>query len=405
MKAHARELSGDVLLERGNFDLPFFFLVLILLAFGCVMVFSASYVTSYTAEGDSYKAIRSQLFYAAFGIVVMLLLSLCNINFLRRATRIIFPFMLIFLLAVLVVGRSSHGARRWISIGPLDFQPSEFAKMALVLVLADYYARYERKARSVRYLTSALYGTVIPGAIVMVICALVLLEKHLSGTIILFAIGVLLIFCAGGKKLLLLLSGGVFAGVVALAYKLLPYVQNRVASWQHPERDPQGDGMQILQGLNAVGSGGMMGVGLGQSRQKHGFLAEADNDYIFAIICEELGFVGALAVIALFVALVARGVKIARGAPDTFSRLAVIGIVGQVGIQTILNIAVVTSLIPSTGISLPFISNGGSSLIALAFEMGVVLSISRYKRLEEPGTERAAKKSRRARRAAAATEG
>ena len=219
----------------------------------------------------------------------------------------------------------------------------------------------------------------IPYAIVIFICVLIALEKHFSGVIILFLIGTCVIFTAGGQLTWLFGAAGIFGSILLGVIMLVPYARARIDIWLHPENySSQSETWQTIQGMNAVGSGGFFGVGLGNSLQKHMFVSQPQNDFIFAIICEELGFVGAVATICLFTAFIWRGVVIAQKAPDIFSKLVVVGIISKVGIQAVLNIAVVTNTIPNTGISLPFFSYGGSSLVMLLLEMGVVLSISRF---------------------------
>ena len=252
-------------------------------------------------------------------------------------------------------------------------------KLGLVLVLAWYFDRYyERCVDRTNLIRSSFYGVFTPLAITALACFLVVIEKHLSGTIIMFAIGVLVIF-ASGSPLHLLGAGGLLGGIAFAIFSFAtPYTKRRIDIWLHPELDPQDGGYQTLQGLYAIGSGGLFGEGLGNSYQKHHFVSQPQNDFIFTIVCEELGYIGALAVILLFILLIWRGVVIAMKAPDVFSTITVVGIVGKVAVQTLLNIAVVTNSIPNTGISLPFFSYGGSSLVVLMVEMGIVLSISRY---------------------------
>lgn len=373
---------NDIIRVRGGVDRPMLTIILLLVCFGSAMVFSASYAYALHRFDNSYYFIRNQLVYVAVGLAAMFVVSLIDYRWVRRLSLPYFLFVLLLLLLIFVpgLGVTSGAARRWLYIpGVTTIQPSEFMKLGLVLMLALYYQFVEKKVEDKRFFVSSVFGTFAPAAIVGLVCLLIALEKHVSGTIIMFAIGVLVIFCGGGKPIWLLGAGGTFAAVIGTIIAATGYATKRVDIWLHPENySEQSEVWQTLQGLYAVGSGGMLGVGLGESRQKHLFVSQPQNDFIYSIICEELGFVGAVLVILLFGVFIWRGFVIAMKAPDTFSRLAVIGIVGKVGIQAMLNIAVVTGSIPNTGITLPFFSYGGSSLSVLLVEMGIVLSISRY---------------------------
>ena len=255
-------------------------------------------------------------------------------------------------------------------------QPSEIAKFAVVLVFAHIIALNHDRMRDFSV-------GVLPFALVLgVVAALMLLEPHLSGTVLILGIGAVLMFVGGTGLRGFLLAGaggiGAVAAAVAVMPDLVPYAADRLRSWLDPFADPLGDGHQTIQSLYAIGSGGAAGLGLGSSRQKHLFVPEPQNDFIFSIVCEELGFVGACAVVGLFVLLLCRGIVIAAHAPDRFGALLVVGFVVQVALQAVLNVAVVTNTIPNTGISLPFFSSGGTSLMMLLGEMGVVLGVSRY---------------------------
>ena len=258
-------------------------------------------------------------------------------------------------------------------------------KIGLVLLLAAYFGKYaEYMRRGVGLKLRFLYGTLFPAFIIFPPCALVLLEKHLSGTIIIFMIGMIVMFLGGTS---IVLTGSIYglAGIAAgFAYVMAnPYALQRILTYGNENADILSDKWQTTQGLYAIGSGGLFGLGLGQSRQKFSYVSEPQNDFIFTIWCEETGYIGALFVIALFVALLFRGFTVARRAPDVFSSLTVYGIMSHITLQAILNVAVVTDTIPNTGISLPFFSYGGSSLIMLMFEMGIVLSISRHSRQQK----------------------
>ncbi len=369
----------DIVREKGSIDYVFLILVIILLAFGTIMVYSASYAYSQNTYGDSYYIIFRQIMFVIAGSIGIALAILFRPEWYKKLSPIVYAFCVLLLCLVPIIGEEHGGAKRWIDVGFTEIQPSEFMKLGLVFMLAWYFDRYyERCVDKKNIISSSFFGVCTPLAITALACVLVVIEKHLSGTIIMFAIGVLVIF-ASGAPLRLLVGGGAVAGAIfGIVSLVTPYTKRRLDIWLHPELDPQGGGYQTLQGLYAIGSGGLFGEGLGNSYQKHHFVSQPQNDFIFTIVCEELGFIGAIAVIILFVLLVWRGIVIAMKAPDIFSTITVVGIVGKVAIQSILNIAVVTNSIPNTGISLPFFSYGGSSLVVLMVEMGIVLSISRY---------------------------
>lgn len=380
-----RELvTHDLVREKGSIDYVFFVIVLILLAFGTVMVYSASYAYSKNTYDDSYYIILRQLVFAVGGLIAMAgVIKFFPPEVIRKLS---VPVFLVFLVVMMIVPLpipgltiEHGGARRWINLGITEIQPSEFMKLALAMMLAWYFDRfYERITPPASKLNRYKYGVFTPLAITGFVCVLVLLEKHLSGTIIMALIGVILVFASGAPSFWMVPGIGAGGAILAILVSVLPHAQRRFEIWLHPENDPRGGGYQTLQGLYAIGSGGFFGMGLGNSYQKHMYVSQPQNDFIFTIVCEELGFVGAVAVILLFTLLIWRGIVIAMNAPDIYSKLLVMGIVGKIAIQAILNIAVVTNSIPNTGISLPFFSYGGSSLLVLLAEMGIVLSISRF---------------------------
>lgn len=374
----------DIYRIRGGVDRTLLLVTIVLVCFGSVMVFSASYATAFSKNGDSFYYVGRQVFFAALGLAVMIIVSYFDYRFIMRLQMPLLIVTVLLLVAVLALGtgggeESTETIKRWLRIGPLVFQPSEVAKFALIVTLGAYYEKYAERIHSPLKKNSEIYGAFVPFAITIFVGGLVVLEKHLSGFGILFIIGICIIILSGAKiKKLLFLIGGTIA-VAGVGAMMVGYTRERIDLWLHPENYPKyGKIWQTLQGLRAVGSGGVLGVGLGASQQKYMYVSAPHNDFIFSIICEELGFVGALAVITLFCILTWRGAVIAKKAPDTFSRLVAIGITVQITVQAILNIAVVTSLFPNTGISLPFFSYGGTSLVMLLFEVGVLLSISRY---------------------------
>ena len=376
----------DVVRIKGSYDRLFLVLVIVLTLFGIVMDFSASYKYAFVAYNDSFYFVRRQIVYAIIGFIGMFAAMHFDYRWLRKATVPAFIGTLVLLIGVLVYGVASGVAQRWISIGSVTIQPSEIMKFSLVILLALYVARNQDRITNYRnFWQSSTYGVFIPMIIVGLVCVLVALEKHFSGTIILFLIGMMVIFSAGARKGWFLGGGAAAAAIIIPAILFVPYARQRVDMWLHPESyEITGSIWQTVQGLYAVGSGGLFGVGLGNSRQKHLFVSQPQNDFIFAIVAEELGFVGAVVLILLFMLLIWRGFVIALKAPDTFSSLVVIGLISKVAIQTILNIAVVTNLIPNTGISLPFFSYGGTALMMQLGEMGIILSISRYSYQREP---------------------
>lgn len=363
--------------EAGGIDLVFLILVLCLLTFGLIMLASASYVSALNRYGDSYHYIKRQLIFALMGVAVMLVIPRFDYHVLRRVSLIFLAVTVVLLILVLIpgIGVEHNGARRWLNFG-IEFQPSELAKLAIIIVFSSYMAANYKRMKEFKV------GILMPAAVLLLVCGLVAVETHVSGAILIFCIGVVMMFVGGVNLPWFLSIGGVGALALAGFAWLTPYAKGRIETWLHPELDPTGDGFQTLQSLYAIGSGGLLGLGLGESIQKHLYIPEPQNDYIFAIVCEELGFVGAAMVMVLFVLLVWRGFVIAYHAKDKFGSLLVVGIVSRLAIQTILNIAVVTNSLPPTGISLPFFSYGGTSLIILLVEMGIVLAVSRHSRME-----------------------
>ncbi len=365
----------------GGFDKTFLVTVIILLAFGTIMIFSASYAYAGANMGDSYHYIKRQLLFAAIGIVVMYLMSHLDYKVIKLGSIPIFAVSLILMLLVTFSssGEAHKGAARWLELGPLSFQPSEIFKLSVIIILADYIAHFYDKIVSSDFRERIKYGFLAYLAAGAAVVVPFLMQKHLSGCIITLMIVACMMFLGGSdlKVIGLLIGICVIVGVIAVPI-LLKHSMDRFAVWFDPFSDISDKGWQPVQSLFAVSSGGLWGVGFGASKQKQLYLPEPQNDYIFAILCEELGFIGAISVICIFAFLIYRGVKIALRAPDRFSSLLCAGIIFQVGLQMILNICVVTNTIPSTGISLPFFSYGGTSLVILMAEMGIVLNVSRY---------------------------
>ena len=358
--------------RSGEVDLPYLALVMLLLVIGVIMVLSASFVRAYYTEGSATYYFVRQLIFAVTGIVIMLTASRFPISFYRRLS---FPFLaatLVLLLLVLFIGvGTGGGVRRWLNFGFFTIQPSEFAKLAVILVFAHMICRFRSAMGTFRY------GILPFAGILLVIGVLLVMQPHMSATIIIFAIGAVMMFM-GGAQLIWFVAGGSLLVIAFIAITVLfPYVSTRVTTWLDPWSNLQGDGYQIVQSIYAISSGGLFGLGLGNSRQKYLYLPEEHNDFIFAVVCEELGFVGATLILLLFALLICRGYWIAFHCSDRYSFLVAAGISTLLAMQVILNVAVVTNTIPCTGISLPFFSYGGTALWIELGEMGIVLSISR----------------------------
>ena len=365
--------------EKGGIDLTFMFLVLILLAIGLIMLFSASYASAYYETGNSFYYISRQLLFAIVGIIGMFVVANIDYHILHRFAFLIYIGTVFLLILVLFV-HTREDARRWIPLGFTTFQPSELAKFAVVLIFAHLIStNYDR-------MKDPKYGVWPFLALMGIVVLLMLLEPHLSGTILILSIGIIMMF-VGGTDLKWFMIGGLLLAaavvVIVLIPGVIPYAMSRIQHWRDPWIDPQGKGFQTIQSLYAIGSGGLMGVGIGNSHQKHLYLPEPQNDFIFSVVCEELGFIGATLIILVFVLLIWRGYVIAMRCRDRFGSMLAIGLTTQVGVQTILNIAVVSNTIPNTGISLPFFSSGGTALVMLLAEMGVILSVSRQTNLEK----------------------
>ena len=356
-------------------DYPFLFLVLLLLTVGLTMLYSASYAQSEydTGYAISTKYLQKQGACALIGLAAMFFFSRIPVRFWYRLAWPLYGVSIVLLLSVLVIGQEVNGAKRWINLAGIQFQPSEVAKFTMILLFARLTRRYGQDAKQFRYgvlgFGMALMGILLPLA----------LEKHLSAILLMGMVAVVMMFVAGTSPKWLL-AGAAAAVVFVLVYiQFMGYAGDRVSAWLHPEQDPGDTGYQILQSLYAIGSGGLFGLGFGKSRQKYLYLPFQYNDYIFAICCEELGLVGALAIVALFAVTILRGYWIALHARDRFSTVLASGLVTLIAVQTILNLCVVTNLLPSTGISLPFFSYGGTALAVNLGEMGIVLQISRYR--------------------------
>ena len=370
-------------------DLPLLILICILVAVGLVMLFSASYAYAFSYYGNSFMFIEKQGIFALLGVIAMLFISTVDYHKLHTFAVPIYIGcigLLVFLFLCSVLGieeiaPNKNGATRWLNFGIIEFQPSELAKFGMITMLADYMSRRSEKLASYEIKGMACF------AFFGIVAFFVILEKHLSATIIITLLAFILMFIGGIKWWWFAGIGAAGAGVVAILVMftdMFSHALVRIQGWLDPFNPPPGvDTWQTRQGLYAIGSGGLLGVGLGQSKQKYLYLPEPQNDFIFAIVCEELGFIGAIMIILLFAMLIWRGVYVSINAKDRFGTLLGLGITFTVGIQTVLNICVVTNAIPNTGISLPFFSYGGTSLVMLLCQMGVLLSISRHSNVEK----------------------
>ena len=371
---HAKENRRRFPAE-GSVDYPFLILVLLALTVGLTMLYSASFAQSAYDTGyrSTTRYLSKQAVCAGIGLAAMVLFSHVPAAVWYRLAWPLYLGSIALLLSVLVVGESVNGAKRWIHLGGIQFQPSELAKFTMILMFGRLTRNYGQRVEHFRWgvlgFGMTMLGVLVPLA----------LEKHLSAIMLMGMVGVVMMFVAGTRGRWLLAGAGAAAAFVAVYVSLMGYAGNRITAWLHPERDPGDTGYQILQSLYAIGSGGLFGLGLGKSRQKYLYLPFQYNDYIFAVICEELGLLGAAAVIALLMALVLRGYWVALHAQDRFSTVLAAGLVTLIAVQTVLNLGVVTNLLPSTGIALPFFSYGGTALAVNLGEMGIVLSISRHR--------------------------
>lgn len=345
---------------------------LLLLSLGLIMVLSASSPTALSEGKSSYAYFLRQAVFAVLGLIAMFFISKINYRIYKKFYILVYVLSIILLALVLVIGRESNGATRWIYVGSLSFQPSELVKFFMIL----FYATILTKDREeLGYFGKGFIKHVI---FIAPIALLLLLEPHLSATLVIAGICIVMMILAG-CKLKHILATGLVAGIPGLIALIIfePYRLKRVTTFLNPWSDKLGDGWQVIQSLYAIGSGGLFGLGLGQSKQKYLYLPEPQNDFIFSVLAEELGFIGCVFVIVLFAILIWRGILTAIKAPDMFGSLLAIGITALIGIQAIINIAVVTSSMPATGMPLPFFSYGGTALFILLCEVGILLNISR----------------------------
>ena len=365
--------------KGGRIDVPFLLLVLLLTIIGLVMLFSASFPSAYYETGTPTYYFKRQAIYAAVGLAGLALAARFNYQRWRGASRLLLILSLFLLMLVIIpgIGIKHNNARRWLGIdGVFTFQPSEIAKLAVIIYFADSISKKREKMLLFR-------EGVTPYLVILgVIAILMMLEPHLSGTILIVGTGAIMMAVGGMDGRLVGLGVGGVAALAVLFVKaveagIISYGASRINMWHDPWLDVSDDGYQMVQSLIAIGSGGLLGLGLGKGRQKFLYLPEEHNDFIFAVVCEELGLVGACVIMLIFAMLLLRGFWIALHARDRFGTLLVVGIMSHLGLQVFLNIAVVSGLVPATGISLPFFSYGGTALLLQLVEMGIVLSVSR----------------------------
>ncbi len=384
-EAYEEEARPKQKKARRFYDYSLLFTVIFLTVFGLIMIYSASsYKADLLYDGDGAYFMKRQALIAMGGFFLMIVISKMDYHFFARFAILAYVLSYVLMIAVSIVGREVNGKKRWLGVGPLSFQPTEFVKIALIVCLSVAITHYGKRINQFKTM-AFVAGLAMPLAFLVTL-------NNLSSGIIIVGIVFVMLFVASNKKL-------IFAGCVALAGLVLAfagqigaaltsigllhdYQLNRINVWLNPEQYAQEGGFQVLQGLYAIGSGGLMGKGLGESIQKMGFVPEAQNDMIFSIICEELGLFGAVSVILIFLFMIYRFMLIADNAPDLFGAMMVVGVMGHIAIQVILNIAVVTNTIPNTGITLPFISYGGTSVLFLMMEIGIVLSVSNQIKLD-----------------------
>ena len=386
-----RDLTMEEQLARGPMDLPFLMLTLMLLAIGLITVFSASYASAYYDPKVStpyYYFIR-QLIFGVAGVAVLYVVSKINYQTWRWLSVFVLIAAFLLLLLVLVIGEEINEAKRWIRLGPITIQPSEIAKLGVILFFSARLSKrgtQKKKKWSHRSVVGCFLGfldrigllELIPYALILLgIAVLMILEPHMSGTILILVAGAAILFAAGVKMFWFIGGGALVGGALWYIINNTEYMTRRIEIWQNPWLDELGSGFQSIQSLLAIGSGGLLGKGLGNSTQKHMFLPEPENDFVFSILCEEMGFIGAALVLVLFALLILRGYWLAVHARDRFGALLIVGIITLFAFQVFFNIGVVTGLLPVTGISLPFFSYGGTALMIQLAEMGIVLSVSR----------------------------
>lgn len=369
----AKKKKSDLILKK-PLDFVLLITVLILLGLGIITVLSASSPTALAETGDSYKYLKRQAFSALIGLFLMFTISKIDYKIWQKNYKVIFVFCIILLLSVGIFGTASGGAKRWLNLGILSFQPSELAKVGVIIFYAAWLTKNKDKLKSIND------GFIKPLALILPMVAIVLiLQNHFSATLVICALVAILMILAGCRIRYFILFGVPIAaiGIAAIFLGGQGFRMQRLITFFDPWQDAAGDGWQIIQSLYAIGSGGLFGVGLGDSKQKYLYIPEPHNDFIFSVLAEELGFIGCALVIVLFAILIWRGITISMKAPDMFGSLLAAGITSMIAIQVLINIAVVTSSMPVTGMALPFFSYGGTALMIVLSSVGILLSVSR----------------------------
>ncbi|CDX03028.1 stage V sporulation protein E [Desulfitobacterium hafniense DP7] len=362
--------------RRRRPDLVLLGAILALLTIGIVMVYSSSAVKGYVMYDDPYHFLKMEVMWVVAGLVAMILAMTLDLDLMRRWAKpaLIIAIVLLIMVKIPGIGRRVNGADRWIGLGPLSIQPSEVIKLAMVLVMANILAIDPHKIRSFRHGLLPVLG------LLGLVAGLIMLQPDLGTTLVIAGVTFFMLIAAGARASHIIGLGGAGVGLVVAAIIAEPYRMNRIFAFLDPWVDPSGKGYQTIQALLALGPGGLFGLGLGQSKQKFLYLPENHTDFIFAMIGEELGFVGATLVILLFFLFAWRGFRVAMGAPDAFTGFLAVGLTGMVCIQAMINMGVVSGVLPVTGITLPFLSYGGTSLVFTMLGVGVLLNISRESR-------------------------
>lgn len=369
IRSRRKKRKPESFFYRGQyFDFPMLFIIIFLVCFGLLMIYSSSSYRATLTYNDSAYFLKKQLVWVVLGFFVMFFVSMFNYKKYQVFTKYLYWLAIVIQLWVIIQEQSSHGAKRWIQLGPIQFQPSEVSKVIIILFLAHMINAKIKVLKNGKELSKI-------GAYIFPLFILIA-KENLSTGIIILAITFVMLFVSSNKTIFFVVTLLVSVGLAGIVLMSASYRLERIQIWRNPEIHPKG--FQTMQALYAIGSGGIFGKGIGQSMQKMGFIPESHNDMIFSIVCEELGIFGAGCIIAMFMMLLYRIAEIARRAPDLYSALICTGIMTQVGMQIFINIGVVTNTIPPTGIPLPFISYGGTSVLVLLMEMGMVLGISRH---------------------------
>lgn len=359
--------------RKGSVDIPFLILVLLLMTIGLIMLLSASYARAFYEDNNPISVFIRQLFFAGVGLIFMMLISRFPLKIFKIWSMRVLLIAVVLMLLVPVIGTTSNGAKRWINLGLFTIQPSEIAKISVILAFSTMICKYKGQMKTWKKGVFPFAGILLAYAILLI------LEPHLSATIIIVLLGAALMFLGGAPLLAFILGGGLMAGLIVIYTnsERFRYASDRIEAWRNPLTHQSDTAYQIRQSLYSIGSGGVSGLGFGESRQKYMFLPEEHNDFIFSIVCEELGYIGAITILILFALLIIRGFWLALQCPDRYAFLLCCGVSILLSIQVTLNVAVVTNLIPCTGVSLPFFSYGGTALTLQLAEMGIVLSCSR----------------------------